>query len=89
MKIEYVSLTKDIARNRQELAVGAGIKCVYSGGFNLEKFPSENVHEIRLSALEIPFPFHLGSMEVFESGAVNLFIRKEVDGPAVGFLRFR
>lgn len=78
--------------NRQALAEGAGETCLYVG--NATDRPAGiripiGVWEAAF-AIDSPHKSYINSIEVYDNGAINAFVRTHDSGErAVGFIRYR
>lgn len=88
--MEFVMFTENLGTNRAALADGvANIELIYGGTFSDSPLTPEKRAEI-VRALPRPYGVLIfGTTEVYANGAINVFVRDNPVGPAIGFVKVR
>lgn len=88
MECEYVPKQDTQLQNRQALAKDVeGVTCIYAGPW--QSYHDVHEHVQKLVESKIPGGCFITSMEVYESGAINCFVRNDPTDIAIGIIRYR
>jgi len=81
---------EDLAYNRHLLTDGVcGVKCVEAGRIDLLTPDQAGEAQSMLEEIIINGNIFQGSVEIYENGAVNIFVRRHGLGHAIGVIRLR
>lgn len=87
MKIEFIPFEAERSINRSALAQGVTTaECVYAGDYGKAK-----IHDYIRRQIEaiLPVKCRIGTVEIYDTGAINLFVKHSKETPAIGFVRCR
>lgn len=88
MKCEWIPNPGNPPEYRKLLAEGVeGIECLYAGPWAAYEDVHDHVRKLILTTA--PPGHYLVTVEAYADGSLNVFVRKDINEPAVGFVRYR